>query len=132
MKTLVRSFTKDEFTLQFFCAGGPGGQHQNKVATACRIIHKGSGLAAESREHRSQHANRKAAFQKLAQLLVNHYYPTIPKERAPYTDRVRTYHEPRATVLDHRTGISYNYDDVLKGGGLAEVIDDCIKNGVQR
>jgi protein subunit release factor B len=64
-KELLFSITKKDFELQFFCAGGPGGQNQNKVATACRIIHRDSGAVAESRVHRTQLQNKKAAFEKI-------------------------------------------------------------------
>lgn len=64
-KQLLFSVTKKDFEFQFFPTGGPGGQNQNKVATACRIIHPASGAVAESRVHRTQLQNKKAAFEKL-------------------------------------------------------------------
>jgi hypothetical protein len=65
MKKLLFSVTKKDFELQFFCAGGKGGQNQNKVATACRIIHAASGAVGESRTHRTQLQNKKEAFSRL-------------------------------------------------------------------
>ena len=65
MRKLLFSVTKKDFVLQYFAAGGPGGQHQNKTASACRIIHTESGAMGESREERSQHQNRKIAFERL-------------------------------------------------------------------
>ncbi len=62
---LLFSITKKCFELEFFCAGGPGGQYQNKTATACRIRHPESGAVAESRTHRTQLQNKKAAFERL-------------------------------------------------------------------
>lgn len=64
-KELLFSLNKKDFELQFFRAGGKGGQKQNKTSSACRIIHKESGAVGESREERSQHANRKIAFDRL-------------------------------------------------------------------
>lgn len=62
---LLFSLTKNDFKVQYFCAGGPGGQHQNKTASACRITHEASGAIGESREHREQLQNKKAAFERL-------------------------------------------------------------------
>jgi peptide chain release factor 2 len=45
--------------------GGPGGQHQNKVASAVRLRHLPSGLAILCRTERSQHQNRAAALRLL-------------------------------------------------------------------
>jgi len=65
MKEFLFSVTKKDFELQFFRAGGKGGQKQNKTSSACRIIHKESGAVGESREQRQQIANKKLAFQRL-------------------------------------------------------------------
>lgn len=64
-KQLLFSLTAKDFEIQTFCAGGNGGQHQNKTESAVRIIHTASGAVAESREHKSQLQNRKAAFHRL-------------------------------------------------------------------
>ena len=64
-KELLFSVTKKDFKIQFFCSGGPGGQHQNKTSSACRITHKDSGAIGESREHKEQLQNKKAAFNRL-------------------------------------------------------------------
>jgi protein subunit release factor B len=66
-KELLFSVTRKDFTIQTFTSGGPGGQHQNRVETGVRIVHKDSGAVGESREGKSQHANKKAAFKRLAE-----------------------------------------------------------------
>jgi len=65
VRDLLFSITKKDFTFQYFTAGGKGGQHQNKVHSAVRVIHKDSGARAESRKSRHQHENKKIAFRKL-------------------------------------------------------------------
>ena len=64
-RELLFSVTKDDFKVQTFCSGGPGGQHQNKVESGVRLIHKESGAVGESRSERSQHTNKKLAFDRL-------------------------------------------------------------------
>lgn len=53
--------------MQHFCAGGPGGQKQNKTSSGARVIHHPSGARGESREQRSQLQNTKAAFRRMAE-----------------------------------------------------------------
>lgn len=67
MKELLFTLTKDDFEVQTFCSGGPGGQNQNKRSTGVRIIHKASGAVGESREERSQLQNRQRALKRLTE-----------------------------------------------------------------
>jgi len=64
-KELLFSLTKKDFDVQFFRAGGKGGQKQNKTSSACRITHPESGAVGECRNHREQHLNKKEAFRRL-------------------------------------------------------------------
>lgn len=66
-KKLLFSLGKEDFEVQHFRCGGKGGQKQNKTSSGARIIHKESGAIGESREHRSQSANKKAAFLRLSE-----------------------------------------------------------------
>lgn len=60
---------RDDLVITACRAGGPGGQHVNKVASAVRVQHVPSGLAVRSAAARSQHANLETALRRLAQLL---------------------------------------------------------------
>ena len=66
-KKLLFSVTKKDFDIQTFRSGGKGGQHQNTTDSGVRIIHRESGAVGESRNFRSQHQNRKAAFMRLVE-----------------------------------------------------------------
>jgi protein subunit release factor B len=52
--------------ISFFVAGGPGGQHRNKVAPGVRLVHRPSGTVVTASERRSHAANREAAYARLA------------------------------------------------------------------
>jgi len=65
-KELLFSVTAADCDWDYFRAGGPGGQYQNKTDSACRCTHRASGAVGISRDHRSQGQNKKAAFERMA------------------------------------------------------------------
>jgi protein subunit release factor B len=64
-----RAALERDCDVTFFVAGGPGGQHRNKVATGVRLLHRPSGTVVTATERRSQAANREMAFERLAERL---------------------------------------------------------------
>jgi protein subunit release factor B len=58
-----------ECRLEFFVAGGPGGQHRNKAATGVRLLHPATGVKATATERRSQARNRGVALLRLRRRL---------------------------------------------------------------
>jgi len=58
-----------ECDVETFRAGGPGGQHANKVESAVRLTHRPSGLVVTSRESRSQFRNKALALAELRRRL---------------------------------------------------------------
>ncbi len=70
-----------ECDLQFFTAGGPGGQHRNKTASAVRLTHRPSGIVVVAAERRSQHQNRAAALSRLLLKLERLSRPRKPRKK---------------------------------------------------
>ena len=73
-----------ECDLEFFTAGGPGGQHRNKTETGVRLRHRPTGFVAQATERRSQLQNRGAALERLrARLAAAAFVPKKRKKTRP-------------------------------------------------
>ncbi len=70
LRSGLRLPSRDELEITATRAGGPGGQHVNKVATAVRVHHRPSGLVVRSAGARSQKANLDQAMLRIASLLA--------------------------------------------------------------
>ena len=84
--------------LEFFIASGPGGQHRNKVETGVRLTHRPSGISVTATERRSQHANREAAYERMAARLeeMQHISPPRKPTRPTAASRERRLEEIRS------------------------------------
>lgn len=111
--------TKKDLRIQFFRASGKGGQHRNKTDTACRITHVATGVTAEATDSRSQGDNKAKAWLKLVERLIAFYMAQMTQEdrrmNSGWSEKIRTYHQPRGVVKDHRTGATQGYDKTLDG-----------------
>lgn len=58
----------DDLKESFSRSGGPGGQHVNKVSTACTIRHVPTGVSMTASDSRSQSMNRRLALERLLDL----------------------------------------------------------------
>lgn len=122
----------EELEIQFFRAGGHGGQNVNKVSTAVRIIHRPSGIVTSSTEERFQEANRKIAMDMLRAKLWEREEERKMKEIAGYrsaigrgmrSEKIRTYNFPQDRVTDHRIGKSWGNLEAIVDGNLDKVIE---------
>jgi peptide chain release factor 1 len=66
-KELLFSVTSADCRFDYFRGSGKGGQKRNKTSSGVRCTHKDSGAVGVSDDTRSQHDNKKIAFQRMAE-----------------------------------------------------------------
>lgn len=64
-RRLLFTTTVKDCDVETFRGSGPGGQHRNKTSSAVRITHRASGAVGMCQEHRSQHENKKVAWERM-------------------------------------------------------------------
>ncbi|MCC7291926.1 MAG: peptide chain release factor 2 [Phycisphaerales bacterium] len=114
-------------------AGGKGGQHVNKTASAVRLTHLATGLVAQCQSERSQHKNR-ASAQKM--LMARLYQLEQSKRDAELSkiygekgqiswgNAIRSYFlHPEQRVKDTRTGVMVGDSQSVLDGEIDEFID---------
>jgi peptide chain release factor 1 len=116
----------EDLHVETMTAGGPGGQHQNKTASAVRMTHLPTGTVVVCRDERSQHKNRAKALRILRSRIYDDVRRKADSARAEQrrtligsgdrSERVRTYNFPQNRVTDHRIGLTlYNLDRIMLG-----------------
>jgi protein subunit release factor B len=64
------SIKRSDVTITAMRAGGPGGQHVNKTASAVRVFHPASGISVRVSDERSQRDNVRIALLRLEEILA--------------------------------------------------------------
>ncbi len=116
----------EDLRVDFFRAGGAGGQHVNKTSSAVRITHLPTGIVVQRQNERSQHQNRRVAMQMLAARLQRLEEQKRDAELAKvygqkgeiaWGNQIRSYVlQPYTMVKDHRTEVETGkVQDVLDG-----------------
>lgn len=87
--------------MDFFIATGPGGQHRNKTMSAVRLVHLPTKTIVTSSAERSQHDNRRYAYEQLQMKLEELF------EQKQTADRIAT---RQALNKKEDTVISYYFN----------------------
>ena len=117
---------EEELRIDFFRAGGAGGQHVNKTSSAVRLTHIPTGIVVQCQNERSQHQNRAMAMEMLRAKLKRLQEAQRDKEIAKlygqkgeiaWGNQIRSYVlQPYTLCKDHRTGRETGrVQDVLDG-----------------
>jgi peptide chain release factor 1 len=126
-RELIFSARKKDFRVDTFRSGGPGGQNQNKLETGVRITHIETGLSCESREHKSQHMNKVAAFKRLAHKLHNKILEEMDERPPLPTEVIRTYSDKDDRVKDYASGKTFSYWQVVTKGDISKPLEARLK-----
>lgn len=107
---------KTDLRIDYYRGSGKGGQNRNKRDTACRITHIPTGIVSTAEDERTQGRNRALAFRRLCARLVPMMRAAVQTTHDKKTDTIRTYHEKRNEVKDHRVkDKTWRLDDILDG-----------------
>ncbi|KAL4475462.1 hypothetical protein ABPG72_013286 [Tetrahymena utriculariae] len=137
MPVVPLDFKVDEKDLkfEFMRSQGAGGQHVNKVESACRITHIPTGISVLCQDDRQQERNKQRALklltEKLFQVEVEKSNQEQSDERKSQigggdrSDKIRTYNFPQGRITDHRTNLTlFGIEKMMKGEFLEEFIDE--------
>ncbi len=121
-----------DLRIDYYRAGGAGGQHVNKTESAVRITHIPTNIVAQCQNERSQHKNKSQAMRVLRSRLYEHYrrereaeaaQAAKEKKKIEWGSQIRSYVlAPYRQVTDHRTQRKVGNVDAVLDGDLDDFI----------
>ncbi len=128
---------EEDLKVEVFRAGGPGGQHVNKVETAVRVTHLPTKITVSCQDEKSQSRNKEKALKilrsRLYQIMQEQEAEKRGKERrtqigaAKRAEKVRTYNFPQDRLTDHRIKKSWHNLEGILAGNIEPIVSS-LKN----
>jgi len=125
-KNVQIELNEKDLQIDYYRAGGAGGQHVNKTESAIRITHLPTGIIVQCQDERSQGKNKEKAINWLKSKLYDYYqsqedsaYAERRKTQVGNGDRcekIRTYNYPQSRITDHRINMTiYSLENFMNG-----------------
>jgi len=124
---------EDDLKMDFYRAGGAGGQHVNKTSSAVRLLHIPTGIVVQCQNERSQHKNKASAMKvlkaRLYMLEQQKRDAEIAKQygqkgEIAWGNQIRSYVlQPYQLVKDHRTDHQTGNVDAVLDGDIEDFIE---------
>ena len=127
----------DELRIDYYRAGGAGGQHVNKTDSAVRITHLSTNIVVQCQNERSQIKNRAMAMKMLKSKLYEREMEkrqaeadklNAQKKKIEWGSQIRSYvMQPYSLIKDHRTGIETGNVQAVMDGKLVDFIEGYLR-----
>lgn len=125
-KDVKIEINEKDLQIDYYRAGGAGGQHVNKTESAIRITHLPTGIIVACQDERSQGKNKEKAMNWLKSKLYDFYQSQEDSEYAEKrksqvgtgdrSEKIRTYNYPQSRVTDHRINMTiYSLENFMNG-----------------
>ena len=134
-KDVKIEINEKDLQIDYYRAGGAGGQHVNKTESAIRITHLPTGIIVACQDERSQGKNKEKAMNWLKSKLYDFYQSQEDSEYAEKrksqvgtgdrSEKIRTYNYPQCRVTDHRINMTiYSLENFMNGdiGDMVEAL----------
>ena len=134
-KDVKIEINEKDLQIDYYRAGGAGGQHVNKTESAIRITHLPTGIIVACQDERSQGKNKEKAMNWLKSKLYDFYQSQEDSEYAEKrksqvgsgdrSEKIRTYNYPQSRVTDHRINMTlYSLENFMNGdiGDMVEAL----------
>ena len=131
-KNIQIDINEKDLQIDYYRAGGAGGQHVNKTESAIRITHLPTGIVVACQDERSQGKNKEKAMNWLKSKLYDFYqsqedsaYAEKRKSQVGSGDRsekIRTYNYPQSRVTDHRINMTIYSLENFMNGDIGEMV----------
>jgi len=128
---------EEDLKIDYYRAGGAGGQHVNKTSSAVRILHKPTGIVVQCQDDRSQHKNRASAMKVLKARLYMLEQQKRDAELAKlhgakgeiaWGNQIRSYVlQPYQLVKDHRTEHETGNVDAVLDGDIEAFVESYLR-----